>query len=103
LAVALTLLVPALLADEPRRFTAAAGLEVALLGLSTSVAYAFWERAMQRGRLTLVVAFSYLTPLFSTLFSAAYLAVLPAAQLWVGCVLLIAGSVVSWTSVGEPG
>ncbi|MBU1243559.1 aromatic amino acid DMT transporter YddG [Myxococcota bacterium] len=100
-AVALTLLVPALLADEPRAFSLAALAEIALLGLSTSVAYAFWERAMSHGRVTVVVAFSYLTPLLSTLFSAAYLAVLPPASLQLGCVLLIAGSITSWSSVSE--
>jgi drug/metabolite transporter (DMT)-like permease len=101
LAAGLVLLVPAWLVDEPRAFSPAALLEVALLGLSTSVAYVFWERAMRRGRVTVVVAFSYLTPLFSTLFSAAYLAVLPPATLWLGCVLLVAGSVVSWAAVRE--
>ncbi|MBU1069599.1 aromatic amino acid DMT transporter YddG [Myxococcota bacterium] len=100
-AVALTLLVPALLVDEPREFSPAAFFEIALLGLSTSVAYAFWERAMAHGRVTVVVAFSYLTPLLSTLFSAAYLAVLPPASLQLGCVLLIAGSITSWSSVSE--
>jgi len=98
-AVALTLLVPALLADEPKAFSPAAIAEIAMLGMSTSIAYGFWENAMGRGRITVVVTFSYLTPLFSTLFSSAYLAVLPPASLWLGCVLLIAGSVVSWTSI----
>ncbi len=98
-AVALMLGAPALLADEPRAFSAAALGEIALLGLSTSVAYAFWERAMAHGRVTVVVAFSYLTPLLSTLFSVAYLAVLPPSRLWLGCLLLIAGSVASWSSL----
>jgi len=43
-----------------------------------------------------VAAFSYLTPLFSTLFSAVYLSVEPSANLFTGCVLLILGSVLSW-------
>jgi len=101
IATAVLLVLPAALADEPRVFSQAALAEVGLLGLFTGVAYLFWERAMARGRLSAVVAASYLTPLLATLFSAAWLGAWPAARLWLGCALLVAGSVVSWSSLRE--
>ncbi len=101
LATAVLLALPAALADEPRGFSPAALTEVGLLGLSTGIAYLFWERAMARGRLATVVAASYLTPLSATLFSAAWLGAWPPARLWLGCALLVAGSVVSWSSLRE--
>ncbi|HSW60835.1 MAG TPA: EamA family transporter, partial [bacterium] len=58
-----------------------------------------WDRAMRKGNVTAVAAFSYLTPLFSTVFSAVYLSVEPSANLFSGCVLLILGSVLSWKAV----
>jgi drug/metabolite transporter (DMT)-like permease len=100
---AVLLALPAALADEPRVFSMAALAEVGLLGLTTGVAYLFWERAMARGRLVTVVAASYLTPLLATLFSAAWLGAWPPARLWLGCALLVAGSIVSWSSLRPPG
>lgn len=101
LATAVLLALPAALADEPRVFSPAALAEVAVLGSSTGVAYIFWERAMARGHLPTVVAVSYLTPLLATLFSAAWLGAWPPARLWLGCALLVSGSVVSWSSLRE--
>ena len=101
IATAVLLALPAALADEPRVFSMAALSQVGLLGLSTGVAYLFWERAMARGRLSAVIAASYLTPLLATLFSAVWLGAWPAARLWLGCALLVAGSVVSWSSLRE--
>src|SRR5271169_6154608 len=39
------------------------------------------------------------TPLLSTLVSCAYLKASPSPKLWVGCLLLVSGSVVTWRSV----
>jgi drug/metabolite transporter (DMT)-like permease len=47
----------------------------------------------------LVSACSYLTPLLSTLVAAAYLHVTPPAGLWLGCAVLVAGSLTSWWAV----
>jgi drug/metabolite transporter (DMT)-like permease len=93
------LLALALFADEPRGWSIRAIGEAVVLGLATCFAYRLWDLAMRRGNLMLVAACSYLTPLFSTLASCLYLAVVPPHQLWWGCLLLIAGSLLSWLSV----
>ena len=73
--------------------------EVAVLALATGVAYVFWDLAMRAGDVVLVAACSYLTPFFSTVVSCLYLRVQPSLSLWLGCVLIIAGSFLSWRSV----
>jgi len=50
-----------------------------------------------------VASCSYLTPFFSTVVSSLYLGVWPGASLWLGCGLIIAGSLVSWRAVRPPG
>jgi drug/metabolite transporter (DMT)-like permease len=75
--------------------------EVLYLAVFTSLlAYAFWERAMRRGDMTLVAAVSYVTPLLSTGVSCVYLGLAPGAALWAGCGLVVAGAVVCKLSVG---
>jgi drug/metabolite transporter (DMT)-like permease len=89
--------------DEPRLWGARPAAEAILLGVATYAAYGLWDRAMRTGNLVAVAAGSYLTPLFSTLASCLYLAVAPGPGLWVGCILLIAGSLLSWYSVSRLG
>jgi len=97
------LLVLSLFADEPREWSFRAIGEAVVLGLATYSAYRLWDLAMRRGNVLLVAACSYLTPLFSTLVSCLYLAVVPPQQLWWGCLFLIAGSILSWLSVAGKG
>lgn len=73
--------------------------EILSLGIFTALAYVFWDAAMRKGDMMLVVAFSYLTPFFSTLFASVYLGVMPDSVLWLGCLLIIFGSFISWRSV----
>lgn len=77
------------------------GIELAALVISTALAYALWDVAMRRGRITQVAAASNFTPLLSTLISCAYLGVTPAARVWVGSAVIAAGSLVCWLSVKE--
>lgn len=98
-ATAIVLFILAIFANEPRIWSSGAIGEIILLGTATYIAYEFWDIAMRKGNVAGVVAFSYLTPLFSTIFSCIYLAVMPAPSLWIGCVLLIIGSLLSWRSV----
>ena len=77
------------------------GVELAALILSTALAYALWDLAMRRGRITQVAAISNFTPLLSTLISCAYLEVTPAARVWVGSTVIAAGSLICWLSVKE--
>lgn len=96
---ALVLLLICFFIDEPREWSRLSLLESLFLGIATYVAYSLWDNAMRRGNIVLVAAASYLTPLFSTVVSCLYLAVMPTAQLWVGCVVLTLGSLLSWHSV----
>ena len=100
-ATALLMLSICLFLDEPRDWSGRALAEALFLGAATYVAYALWDNAMRRGDVALVAAASYLTPLLSTLLSCLYLAVMPGARLWIGCAVLILGSVLSWLSLGE--
>lgn len=54
---------------------------------------------MRKGNIVLIAAASYLTPLFSTMVTCFYLAVVPGMRLWVGSGVLIVGSVLSWRSI----
>ena len=82
-------------------WTLRAVLEAIFVGLATMVAYILWDSAMRKGDMVFVAACSYFTPFFSTLFSCFYLKIAPAAVLWVGCGLIIAGSLLSWIAVAD--
>ena len=86
---------------EPGFWTVRAGLEAVFLGIVTVVAYILWDRAMRKGDVVLVAAFSYLTPLFSTIVSCLYLGISAGISLWIGCAMIIAGSILSWISISE--
>jgi len=87
---------------EEGSFNAGISVEILGLGIATALAYNLWENAMRRGDLILVVSISYFTPFFSTVFAAVYLGILPGINLWIGCLLIIAGSWLSWRSIHSP-
>ena len=70
------------------------GWELGFMAISSNIAYGFWERALRKGNVILVVSLSYLTPLFSTLFSSLYLGVRMGWRLWLGCALVVGGATV---------
>ncbi len=74
-------------------------IEVAFFALATGLGYIFWDVAMRKGDIVFVAACSYLTPLFSTVVGCLYLGVTPGIKLWIGCLLIIGGSVLSWRSI----
>ncbi len=100
-ATGLLLLGLRLLVTEPTAWSLRAGAEACGLSAVTTVAYFLWDFSMRRGNLPLVVACSYFTPLLSTLVSCAYLGVSPSPQLWAGCLLLVAGSLITWRAVTQ--
>ena len=63
--------------------------------------YMFWDIAMRRGHLNIVVSASYATPLLSTVLAAFVLGVRPGAGLWVACALVIAGALLCKTALRE--
>lgn len=73
-------------------------IEAAVLGAITALAYALWDTAMRKGDLLLLAASAYFTPLLSTVVSCFYLRVFPGSRLWIGCALIVVGSLVSWRS-----
>jgi drug/metabolite transporter (DMT)-like permease len=84
---------------EPTVWSFSAVVEAGALGSVTALAYALWDTAMRKGDHVLVVAASYFTPLLSTLFSCAYLGVAPGPGLWLGCLMIVGGSLGSWRAI----
>ncbi len=64
--------------------------------------YMFWEAAMRRGHLNIVVPASYGTPLLSTVVSVFVLGVQPGPGLWIACMLVIAGALICKSALREP-
>jgi drug/metabolite transporter (DMT)-like permease len=95
------LLILRLFSTETSAWSPLAAGEVVMLAAFTAVAYALWDAAMRKGDLLLVTACSYSTPLLSTLVSCLYLHVTPGWRLWIGCVVLVIGSLLTWVSVSD--
>ena len=87
--------------DEPRAWSPSTLREVLFLGVATYLAYGLWDTAMRTGNVVLVAAGSYLTPFLSTVVSCVYLSIPTRSSLWVGCGMLVVGSLLSWLSVSE--
>ncbi len=100
-ATGLALLIMRLFSTESFTWSVQAAGEAVALGIFTALAYALWDMAMREGHLTLVVAFSYFTPLLSTLVSCLYLQVTPGLRIWAGCLLLALGSLMTWRSISD--
>jgi len=98
-ATALVMLCWRMVDPEPGSWTARSVAEVLFLGAATAIAYACWDLAMRRGNIALTAAGSYFTPLLSTLVSCVYLDIAPGSRLWVGAIVLVAGSLLSWRGV----
>ncbi len=64
-------------------------------------AFIFWDLAMRKGRMILVVSLSYFIPLFSTWISCVRLGVSPGRTLWIGTGLIITGAFVCKAAVSE--
>ncbi|MHB9133619.1 MAG: aromatic amino acid DMT transporter YddG [Armatimonadota bacterium] len=93
-----------LVIPEPAHWTPAALGALAYTALGpVLLAAMLWEVGMRRGRLILLASLSYFTPLVSTLISSAYLHVIPPPNLWLGCLLVIAGAVLSNATVKREG
>lgn len=100
-ATGLILLALSFTVSERTDWNLRAVLEASVLAGVTALAYVLWETSMRRGNLLFVAACSYFTPLLSTLVSCLYLAVPPSPKLWIGCLVLVAGSLISWRSVKD--
>ncbi len=65
------------------------------------MAYILWDLAMRKGDIVFVAACSYFTPILSTSLCCLYLEVTAGVSLWLGCALIVAGSILSWASVSD--
>ncbi|HLP57886.1 MAG TPA: EamA family transporter [Candidatus Deferrimicrobium sp.] len=72
-----------------------------LVTFPTALAYLSWNRAMRDGNKNLVTAFSYLTPLASTLVSGLYLQVNIGPGFWVAAFMVLLGAVVCKIAVKD--
>ena len=100
-ATGLVLLAMRLMTTEPTGWSLRAIGEASGLAVVTTLAYALWDVAMRKGNLLLVVACSYFTPLLSTVVSCLYLKLSPSPKLWIGCLLLVCGSLMTWLCVSD--
>lgn len=90
-----------LFVTEPTSWNPRATAEMVILGAITALAYALWDVSMRRGNLLLVAACSYFTPLLSTLVSCIYWRVMPGSRLWIGSLMIVVGSLMSWRAVAD--
>jgi drug/metabolite transporter (DMT)-like permease len=100
-ATGVVFLILSLLHPDGGSWTLRAGLEVIFLGMATALGYLLWDMAMRKGDVVFVAACSYFTPLFSTFLSCLYLQVIAGVSLWLGCLLIVAGSLLSWVAVSD--
>jgi len=90
------------LPDRPFRWSAGLWAQLAYMVLfPTILAYTFWDLAMRRGRFVVVAVLSYLTPLLSMALAALWLREAPAAGVWAGGALVVAGAWVCGRSLRE--
>ncbi len=88
--------------SEASQWTGQSVFELAYMAVfPTIIAYMFWDTAMRKGNMILVASLSYLTPLLSIIIGSVYLGVAAGWYLWVGCLLVIVGSLVCKLSVEE--
>jgi drug/metabolite transporter (DMT)-like permease len=101
LATGLTLLILCLAMTGWGSWNHRAAGEAVVLGVATWAAYRCWDVAMRKGNVVLVAACAYFTPFFSTVISCLYLGVSATPRLWIGCMLITIGSLLSWMSVSD--
>jgi drug/metabolite transporter (DMT)-like permease len=100
-ATGLALLILRLFSPESSLWSGRAAGEAVVLAVGTVLGYGLWDLAMRKGNLLLVAACSYFTPLLSTFASCVYLQVTPGWKLWIGCSLLVGGSLLTWLSLSD--
>lgn len=64
----------------------------AFMVICINAAYFFWGLAVQGGNMMVLVLASFFTPVLSTILTVFYLHVAPHTGLWIGCILVVAGS-----------
>lgn len=86
-------------AEEPRLGPHVIGELIYMIVFPTVLGYIFWDMAMRKGNLILIASLSYGIPLASTLISSVVLQAAITPNLWLACILVIAGAFVCRVSV----
>ena len=87
---------------QPMLWTWLTAGQVLLVGALTALGYSCWEHGIQHGKLALLAAASYFTPVLSALMASALLQVLPGWSFWQGVALVTLGSLVCWWATRTP-
>lgn len=73
-----------------------AGGQLFMAGALTALGYSCWEHGIQHGKLAVLAAASYFTPVLSALMASLLLQVLPGWSFWQGVALVTLGSLICW-------
>lgn len=88
--------------NESSTFNVSGGFQLAyMVVFPTILAYVFWDSAMRKGQIILVVSLSYFTPLLSTLVSSLKLGIPLTPTLLIAAVFIILGAVICRYAISE--
>ena len=86
---------------ETSNWNTAVMLEVCYVASISSFGHILWSYSMRHGNVTFVASFSYLLPLFYSLFATFYLETSAGNHIWIGCVLIICGAIACNKAVSD--
>ena len=86
----------------PMQWSWATALQLFMAGALTALGYSCWEHGIQHGKLAVLAAASYFTPVLSALAASLLLQVLPGWSFWQGVALVTAGSLICWWATRAP-
>ncbi|WP_417285222.1 aromatic amino acid DMT transporter YddG [Comamonas sp.] len=89
--------------DKTMDWSVTTGVQVFLVGALTALGYSCWEHGIQHGKLAIMAAASYFTPVLSALMASALLQVLPGWSFWQGVALVTLGSLICWMATRRMG
>ncbi|MDR2300091.1 MAG: aromatic amino acid DMT transporter YddG [Comamonas sp.] len=80
----------------PMQWSGPTALQLFMAGALTALGYSCWEHGIQHGKLAVLAAASYFTPVLSALMAGLLLQVLPGWSFWQGVALVTLGSLICW-------
>ena len=83
-------------AVAPMQWSWPTALQLFMAGALTALGYSCWEHGIQHGKLAVLAAASYFTPVLSALAASLLLQVLPGWSFWQGVALVTLGSLICW-------
>ena len=86
----------------PMQWSWATALQLFMAGALTALGYSCWEHGIQHGKLAVLAAASYFTPVLSALTASLLLQILPGWSFWQGVALVTIGSLICWWATRIP-